>query len=146
MTRPSWANREIPGFATEPEAWIWIANRQKTFKPWRRTPLLFDASSGNVIMQKTMAQLQADWVSHGNIGRLQAKLASEPNEAVRKSMEELLAREREAIAQNNVEPVWTAQPQAEGVTDALSRLPPWTEADDGGMADLDYERWCVRSA
>jgi hypothetical protein len=32
MTRPSWANREIPGFATEAEARIWIANRQQTFK------------------------------------------------------------------------------------------------------------------
>jgi hypothetical protein len=56
-------------------------------------------------MQKTMAQLQADWVLHGNIGRLQAKLASEPNEAIRKSLEEMLARQREAIIQNNAEPV-----------------------------------------
>ena len=56
-------------------------------------------------MQKTMAQLQADWVSHGNIARLQAKLASEQDEAVRKSLEELLARERAAIAQNNIEPL-----------------------------------------
>jgi hypothetical protein len=56
-------------------------------------------------MQKTRAQLQADWVSHGNIARLQAKLASEQNEGVRRSLEELLARERAAIAQNNIEPL-----------------------------------------
>jgi hypothetical protein len=53
-------------------------------------------------MQKTVEQLQADWVSHGNIARLQAKLASEQNQGVRKTLEGLLAREREAIAQNNI--------------------------------------------
>jgi DNA-directed RNA polymerase specialized sigma24 family protein len=53
-------------------------------------------------MQKTVEQLQADWVSHGNIARLQAKLASEQNEGVRKALEALLAREREAIAQSNI--------------------------------------------
>ena len=31
-------------------------------------------------MQKTVEQLQAEWVSHGNIARLQAKLASEQNQ------------------------------------------------------------------
>ena len=34
--------------------------------------------------------------------RLQAKLASEQNQGVRKTLEGLLAREREAIAQNNI--------------------------------------------
>ena len=53
-------------------------------------------------MQKTVEQLQADWVSHGNIARLQAKLASEQNEGIRKSLEESLARERAAIAQNSI--------------------------------------------
>ncbi len=53
-------------------------------------------------MQKTVEQLQADWVSHGNIARFQARLASEQDEGVRKTLEGLLAREREAIAQSNI--------------------------------------------
>jgi hypothetical protein len=28
MSRPQWANREIPGFATEADAKAWIAGRQ----------------------------------------------------------------------------------------------------------------------
>jgi len=28
MTRPHWANREIPGFLTEAEALAWIAGRR----------------------------------------------------------------------------------------------------------------------
>jgi hypothetical protein len=30
MMRPHWANREIPGFASEAEAQAWIANRRRT--------------------------------------------------------------------------------------------------------------------
>jgi hypothetical protein len=52
---------------------------------------------------KDNSAVQADWVSHGNIARLQAKLASEPDQGVRKSLEALLARERAAIAQNDIE-------------------------------------------
>jgi hypothetical protein len=29
MSRPDWANREIPGFATEAEANAWIAGRRE---------------------------------------------------------------------------------------------------------------------
>jgi hypothetical protein len=29
MSRPEWANREIPGFATEAEATAWIAGRRE---------------------------------------------------------------------------------------------------------------------
>ena len=29
MSRPEWANREIPGFATEVEANAWIAGRRQ---------------------------------------------------------------------------------------------------------------------
>jgi len=29
MSRPEWANREIPGFATEAEANAWIADRRR---------------------------------------------------------------------------------------------------------------------
>ena len=29
MSRPEWANREVPGFATEVEANAWIATRRR---------------------------------------------------------------------------------------------------------------------
>jgi hypothetical protein len=29
MSRPEWANREVPGFATEAEANAWIATRRR---------------------------------------------------------------------------------------------------------------------
>ena len=29
MSRPEWANREVPGFGTEAEANAWIANRRQ---------------------------------------------------------------------------------------------------------------------
>ena len=32
MSRPEWANREIPGFATEAEAHAWIAGRRQQSK------------------------------------------------------------------------------------------------------------------
>ena len=32
MMRPEWANREIPGFATEKEANAWIAGRRQQSK------------------------------------------------------------------------------------------------------------------
>jgi glutaredoxin 2 len=32
MSRPEWANREIPGFATEAAANAWIAGRRKQSK------------------------------------------------------------------------------------------------------------------
>jgi hypothetical protein len=40
MSRPEWANREIPGFATEAEADAWIAARrlQSRLPASRQTP------------------------------------------------------------------------------------------------------------
>jgi hypothetical protein len=32
MSRPEWANREVPGFVTEAEANAWIAARQRQSK------------------------------------------------------------------------------------------------------------------
>jgi len=32
MMRPQWANREIPGFATEADAKAWIAGRRRQSK------------------------------------------------------------------------------------------------------------------
>lgn len=49
-------------------------------------------------MQKTLAQLQSDWVTHGKIARLQARLASEQDPEMRKSLEYMLAKERSAMS------------------------------------------------
>lgn len=47
---------------------------------------------------KTAAQLQAEWVTHGNIARVQAQLDREPNQGKRKALEELLAEQRKLVA------------------------------------------------
>lgn len=47
---------------------------------------------------KTAAQLQAEWVTHGNMARFQAQLDREPHEGKRKALEELLAEQRALVA------------------------------------------------
>jgi hypothetical protein len=49
-------------------------------------------------MGKTIAQLQADWVTHGKIARIQARLASEQDPEVRRSLEVMLAQQRAAMS------------------------------------------------
>lgn len=49
-------------------------------------------------MGKTIAQLQADWVTHGKIASIQARLASEQDPEVRKSLEAMLAQQRAAMS------------------------------------------------
>lgn len=46
---------------------------------------------------KTSAQVEADWVTHGNIARINAQLDREPNEGKRRGLEELLAEQRKLI-------------------------------------------------
>ena len=46
---------------------------------------------------KTAAQVQAEWVTHGNIARFQAQLDRERNEGKRKALEELLVEQRKLI-------------------------------------------------
>ncbi len=46
---------------------------------------------------KTVAQIQADWVTHGNIARVQAQLDREPNAGKRKALEALLTEQRKLI-------------------------------------------------
>jgi hypothetical protein len=47
---------------------------------------------------KTIAELQADWVAHGNIAKLQAQLDREPDAGKRKTLEESLVAQRKLIA------------------------------------------------
>ncbi len=47
---------------------------------------------------KTVAQLQAEWVTHGNIARLQSRINSEADEGKRRGLEELLVEQRKLIA------------------------------------------------
>jgi hypothetical protein len=47
---------------------------------------------------KTIAQLQADWVAHGTLAKLQAQLDREPDAGRRKVLEESLAAQRKIIA------------------------------------------------
>jgi hypothetical protein len=49
-------------------------------------------------MQKTIAQLQADWVTQGKIASIQSRLASEQDPEVRKSLEAMLAAQRKAVS------------------------------------------------
>jgi hypothetical protein len=49
-------------------------------------------------MQKTIAQLQADWVTQGKIASIQARLASEQDPEIRKSLEEMLAMHRKVMS------------------------------------------------
>jgi hypothetical protein len=50
--------------------------------------------------EKTIAQLQAEWVLHGNIGRLQAQLDREPNPGKRKALNDLLVEQRSLVLSN----------------------------------------------
>jgi hypothetical protein len=54
------------------------------------------AKSG-AMTDKTSAQVEADWVTHGNIARIKAQLDREPNEGKRRGLEELLAEQRKLI-------------------------------------------------
>ena len=49
-------------------------------------------------MGKTIAQLQADWVTHGKIASIEARLASEQDPEIRKSLEAMLAKQRAAMS------------------------------------------------
>ncbi|MEO8300237.1 MAG: hypothetical protein ABI608_00515 [Rhizomicrobium sp.] len=48
-------------------------------------------------MEKTLAELQADWVTHGRISALNTKLFGETNDAKRKILEEQIAAARATI-------------------------------------------------
>ena len=47
---------------------------------------------------KTVAQVRAEWVTHGNIARFQAQLDRELNPGKRKALEELLVEQRKLIS------------------------------------------------
>ena len=49
------------------------------------------------MVDKTIAQLQANWVAHGNIAKLQAQLDRELDADQRKSLEESLAAQRKLM-------------------------------------------------
>jgi hypothetical protein len=46
---------------------------------------------------KTLAQLQADWVAHGTMAKIQAQLDREPDADKRKALEESLAAEQRKL-------------------------------------------------
>ena len=48
---------------------------------------------------KTLAQMQADWVAHGTMAKIQAQLDREPDAGKRKELEESLAAARKQIAE-----------------------------------------------
>lgn len=48
--------------------------------------------------EKTAAQTRADWITHGNIARVQAQLDRESHEGKRKILEALLVEQRKLIA------------------------------------------------
>jgi hypothetical protein len=48
--------------------------------------------------ERTIAQLQADWVAHGTLAKLQAQLDREPDTEKRKVLEESLAAQRKRLA------------------------------------------------
>ena len=45
-------------------------------------------------MTKTVAELQAEWVTRGNIAKIQASLDAETNDSKRAGLEKLLAEQR----------------------------------------------------
>jgi phage terminase small subunit len=49
-------------------------------------------------MQKTLAQLQSDWVVQGKISSIQSRLASEQDPEVRKQLEVMLEKARAALS------------------------------------------------
>jgi hypothetical protein len=48
---------------------------------------------------KTLAQLQANWVAHGTMAKIQAQLDREPDAGKRKALEESLTAARKLIAE-----------------------------------------------
>jgi hypothetical protein len=46
---------------------------------------------------KTLAQMQADWVAHGTMAKIQAQLDREPDAGKRRALEESLAAARKLI-------------------------------------------------
>jgi hypothetical protein len=48
---------------------------------------------------KTLAQMQADWVAHGTMAKIQAQLDREPDAGKRKALEVSLAAARKLIAE-----------------------------------------------
>ncbi len=48
-------------------------------------------------MEKTLAQLQADWITQGRISALKSKLFAESDDAQRKILEEMIAAETASI-------------------------------------------------
>jgi hypothetical protein len=48
-------------------------------------------------MEKTLAELQADWVTHGQIAALTTKLFGETDDAKRKILEDQIAAARATI-------------------------------------------------
>lgn len=51
-------------------------------------------------MEKTLAQLQADWATHGRISVLEYKLFAETDDAKRKILEAQIAAERATITRD----------------------------------------------
>jgi hypothetical protein len=51
-------------------------------------------------MEKTLAQLQADWATHGRISALNAKLFGETDDTKRKMLESQIAAERATITRD----------------------------------------------
>ncbi len=50
-------------------------------------------------MTKTVAQIQAEWFTHGNIAKIQATLDAETNESKRAGLEKLLAEQKALLLQ-----------------------------------------------
>jgi hypothetical protein len=48
-------------------------------------------------MEKTLAELQADWVTHGKIAALESKLFGEADDTKRKILEDQIAAARATI-------------------------------------------------
>jgi hypothetical protein len=46
---------------------------------------------------KTLAQMQADWVAHGTMAKIQAQLDREPDADKRKALEKSLATQRRKL-------------------------------------------------
>jgi hypothetical protein len=53
-------------------------------------------------MAKTIAQMDAEWIAHGNIARLQQSLKAEQDEGRRKHLVGLLKEQLELLAKHEV--------------------------------------------
>jgi hypothetical protein len=49
-------------------------------------------------MQKSLAQLQTDWITHGNIAKLKAKLSGEIDGQAREKLEFLIHEQRKLLS------------------------------------------------